>query len=77
MDTKTTIESIIFQRLFLSSYGITRVSKNEIIDLHSPLPTIKKSRLIIRQKQHPFGDWEIFKPTKKHQYFVRAISPTI
>lgn len=51
-----------------------QITKQEILEqLNIPLPTIKTSQLIIRQKNHPLGDWEIFKPTKKHKYYIKQI----
>lgn len=70
-----TIEKNIFNRLYLSTYGMTEISKNELENISTIRPTIKKEALIVRQKDHPFGDWAIFKPSLKHRYFVRALSP--
>ncbi|KKM62620.1 hypothetical protein LCGC14_1519890 [marine sediment metagenome] len=60
------------ERLYLSTYGNTEATMPEIIEHFGKLPTVKTSHCIIRQKGHPLGDWEAFKPTRKHKYFVRV-----
>lgn len=62
----------IAKRLFLSTYGNTQATKQEIIDYFGKLPTVKESLCIVRQKGHPLGDWQAFKPSRKHIYFVKV-----
>ena len=49
------------------------VSKEFVIEYFKELPTTKIARLLIRQKGHPLGDWQVTKPTRKHIYVLTLI----
>ena len=50
-----------------------KMTKEQVLNFFKELPTTKVQQLIIRQKGHPWGDWQVSKPTRKHEYFMEII----
>jgi len=74
----TKIGSLILQNVGGKKKGVKmedifKIFDWQIEELGFNVPTMKESRVIIRQNGHPLGNWKIYKPTRKKQYFIKRI----
>lgn len=51
------------------------MAKSEVLEHFGILPTVKKQQLIIRQKGHPLGDWQVTKEKfSGHYRFIMEVT---
>ena len=50
-----------------------KMEREQVLDYCKELPTVKVEQMVVRQVGHPLGDWRIFKPTLKHEYFMELL----